>query len=761
MAQQLQRIPLSEGWTIKASDFPDAERLTTTVPSVVQEVLTRSGLIPDPYYGTNENEVQWVGERNWEYERHFTVEEPGEKQYRLHFEGLDTYAKVYLNGVLVLEANNMFRSWKINITDKLLSGKNHLRVAFTAPGEVLQETIAAFPYALNKTAANDTGEPRMANFARKAQFHFGWDWGLRLVTQGIWRPVWLESWTDARLEDIQFHQEDLQTRFAQMRLRVKLDRQTSGQYELRVRGLNNDQLYAKRPLSATEQEVDVNFRIDQPVLWWPNGHGDPHLYHLACELWKDGQKIDVLDKKIGLRTVELIQRPDEYGTSFYFKVNGRPIFTKGASYIPQDAMLTRISPEQKTNLLTQARDAHCNLIRIWGGGIYEDAHFYEQCDALGLMVWQDFMFACAAYPAYPEFLANVEQEARENVRRLRNHPSIITWCGNNEVFLAMKNWGWQKQYNIQGKDEEQMFASYKTVFEELLPRIVREEDPSRSYSHTTPLSTYTKAAERGHGTLHYWGVWHGPDDFSGYETKVGRYMNEYGFQSFPDMETIATFADSSQWALDSPVMAHHQKSYIGNGLIGKFTEKYGEPADNFESFVKQSQIVQYEGIRRAILSHRLRWGYCMGTTFWQLNDCWPGPSWSAIDYEGRPKVLFQELGNLYAPVVAAAVGTEKEPQLAIISDQAGGGEYLLEWRRESSEAGHQLLSSGERKVTILRPGTQLITPPDGMIPEKDETTTIKIRSGEEVISVFKWSGKQTPIQLPKEEWQKFPDLVRE
>ena len=201
------------------------------------------------------------------------------------------------------------------------------------------------------------------------------------------------------------------------------------------------------------------------------------------------------------------------------------------------------------------------------------------------------------------------------------------------------------------------------------------------------------------------------------------------------METIATFADSSQWALDSPVMAHHQKSYIGNGLIGKFTEKYGEPADNFESFVKQSQIVQYEGIRRAILSHRLRWGYCMGTTFWQLNDCWPGPSWSAIDYEGRPKVLFQELGNLYAPIVAAAVGTEKEPQLAIISDQAGGGEYLLEWRRESSEAGHQLLSSGERKVTILRPGTQLITPPDGMIPEKDETTTIKIRSGEKVISV--------------------------
>lgn len=762
MTQQLDRLPLTKGWTIKASDYPKAEHISTTVPSVVQEVLTRSGLIPDPYYGTNENDVQWVGDRNWEYELYFDLPNLDPKrQYRLHFAGLDTYAKVYLNDSLILEADNMFRSWKASISKLLLAKGNHLRVAFTAPREALDSEIKNLPFALNKTAANDTGEPRMANFARKAQFLFGWDWGLRLVTQGIWRPVWLESWSDARLEDVQFFQEDLTSNYAQMRLNVQLDRQTAGQYELRVRGLENNQLYAKRPLTATETEVDINFRIDQPVRWWPNGHGDPHRYHLSCELWKDGEQIDQQDKKIGLRTVELVRKPDAYGTSFYFKINGRPIFTKGASYIPQDAMLTRITPQQKTDLLVQAKDAHFNLIRIWGGGIYEDKHFYDQCDSLGLMVWQDFMFACAAYPGHAAFLDNVEAEVRENIRRLRNHPSIITWCGNNEVFLAMKNWGWQKQYDIKGENEQKMFRYYEQLFQELIPGIIAEEDADRSYSHTSPLGSYTKIADRNNGTLHYWGVWHGPDDFSGYETKVGRYMNEYGFQSFPDMETIASFADSTQWALDSPVMTHHQKSYIGNGLIGKFTEQYGEPADNFQEFVKQSQIVQYEGMRRAIIAHRLRWGYCMGTTFWQLNDCWPGPSWSAIDYEGRPKVLFEEIGNLFAPVVAAAVGDNRSPQLAILSDLPGGGTVRLEWKKEKLGAADQVLSSGERQVTILRPGTQLIEPPSGMVPERDEQTTIRILRNDQELSVFKWSGRLEPIQLPKEDWSSFPDLVRE
>lgn len=761
MGQEVNRQALNEGWTLRATDFPRAEALSTSVPGSVQEVLIRSGLTPDPYYGTNETEVQWIGDRNWEYNLYFEQPLDPKRSYRLNFTGLDTYAKVYLNDRLLFTADNMFRSWTANIDTVLKDGTNHLRVAFTAPRAALKEQIENFPYAINQTATNDTGNPRIANFARKAQFQFGWDWGLRLVTQGIWRPVYLESWEHARLEEVQYVQQEVRRKVARLRAQVKIDRNGPGNYELKLRDGVTGRLYAKRGLLPSEKEVDFLFQIDQPRLWWPNGHGEPHRYALICELWRDDQQLDQWEQKIGIRTVELIQQPDAYGNSFYFKINGRPIFTKGASYIPQDALLTRISPAQKTELLTRAKNAHFNLIRVWGGGIYEDRHFYEQCDSLGLMVWQDFMFACAAYPAFPEFLTNVEAEVRENIRRLRNHPSIIVWCGNNEVNLAMRNWGWQKQYDIQGPNEEDMFRSYRQVFEELIPEVLSQEDPARPYTHTTPLYSYTNPEDRGLGTLHYWGVWHGPDDFSGYETKVGRYMNEYGFQSFPDMETIANFADSSQWSLDSTVMAHHQKSYIGNGLIKKFTEQYGEPTSDFAAFVQQSQQVQYEGIRRAILSHRLRYGYCMGTTFWQLNDCWPAPSWSAIDYYGRSKVLFDELPNLYAPIVAAAVGDPKLPQLAIISDFPGGTEVVLRWAKRS-QAAKQVLSSGEKKLVVLRPGTQLLDPPAGMVPEKEEETEVKLYIGEELHSTFKWSGRQLPIQLPEEkDWLSFPDLVKE
>lgn len=759
-AQQLERTALTEGWQLRAKDQPEASALPTRVPGLVQEELVRSGLLPDPYYGTHENDVQWVGEKNWQYEYSWDMAElDTTRTYRLHFEGLDTYADVWLNDSLILRADNMFRSWKVPVGGVLREGMNQLRVEFTAPLAKLQPTIDDFPYNLNQTSVNDTGTPRLANFARKAQFQFGWDWGLRLVTMGIWRPVWLESWPHARLEDVQYHQASLAPEAAKMSVVVRTGDRKPGQYELRIRNVDDGRMYTKRPLLDSEVEVSMNFQIDKPRYWWPNGHGDPNRYHLACELWRDGERIDVQYRKIGLRTVELVQRPDSLGTSFFFKINGRPIFTKGAAYIPQDAMLARITPEQKTELLSQCQAAHFNLIRVWGGGIYEDEHFYDQCDSLGLMVWQDFMFACAAYPSYPAFMENITLEIRENIRRLRHHPSIIKWCGNNEVFLAMRNWGWQRQYNIHGADEKAMFKSYDDIFNDLIPRLLAAEDPQRPYTHTTPTSSWHKADQIGHGTLHYWGVWHGPDDFSGYETKVGRYMNEYGFQSFPDMATIAAFADSSQWALESPVMNHHQKSYIGNGLIGKFTEKYGQPAANFEAFVEQSQWVQYEGIRRAIIAHRLHWGYCMGTTFWQLNDCWPAPSWSAIDYYGRPKVLFRELPNLFAPVIAAAVGSVKSPQLAILSDRPSAAVVYLKWERRKADGGIAL-SSGEKSLTIYEPGTQLLAPPSGMVPEKDEVTTVTILIEGEAVSTFTWSGRQAPIQLPKGNWTAYPNLVK-
>ncbi|MEZ4986751.1 MAG: hypothetical protein R2795_17225 [Saprospiraceae bacterium] len=760
MGQETNRMYLHEGWHLRSAAFEQASPLLVSVPGTVQEELIRSGLIPDPYYGTHENDVQWVSEEDWVYEKEWTMPDAVTNQnHHLVLEGVDTYADIWLNDSLIAKTDNMFRTWRIPVDGILRPGSNHLKVVLHAPSSVLNPIVEQFPYALNKTAANDTGTPRTANFARKAQFQFGWDWGLRLVTLGIWRPVYLESWTSARINDMQLHQQTLSPEKADMQAHIHVAITDTATYELVIKDVEYRWHYAKRQLLPGENRIKMNFRMDKPRYWWPNGQGEPHRYHIVCELKRNGEVIDRFYRKIGLRTVELVERPDAYGTSFFFKINGRPVFIKGGAYIPQDAILTRITPEQKTTLLVEARDAHMNLIRVWGGGIYEDEHFYDQCDSLGLMVWQDFMFACAGYPGTQDFLTNVDAELRDNIRRLRNHPSIITWCGNNEVFLAMHHWGWQRQFNIQGKDEEDMLRSYDRLFKELIPSVLQEEDPQRPYSHTTPTKSWTKPADRGHGTLHYWGVWHGPDDFSGYETKVGRYMNEYGFQSFPEMATIAAFADSSQWSLDSPVMDHHQKSYIGNGLIGKFVEQYGQPAKDFETFVLQSQQVQYEGMRRAILAHRMRWGYCMGTTFWQLNDCWPGPSWSAIDYYGRHKVFFKELPNLYAPVVATAVGNAKHPGLMLISDRPSAAMVEMKWEKRKLSGGN-VLSSGVKSVTVLQPGAQLLTPPEGMIPAADELTSVQLYILDDLISEFKWDGRQTPMALPEGNWPQFPELVR-
>ncbi|MCB0635868.1 MAG: glycoside hydrolase family 2 protein [Lewinella sp.] len=740
-----QTVALHNGWTLQAAGQDEAISLPARVPGVVQADLIRYGLLPDPFYGANEALAQWVGDQAWEYRLSFVppTQAPGRRQ-RLRFEGLDTYAQVWLNDSLIITANNMFRTWTADVTALLRPDTNQLLVRFAPPREILEDRQNGLPYHL--TAANDTGDPRLAPYARKAQYQFGWDWGLRLVTCGIWRPVYLESWGEARLEEVRYFQEILTDSLARIRADVYLSDTGAEGYRLVIRDDKTGAILAEQNLAPGQDLAGLHIDIPQPRRWWPNGQGEPYRYTLRCELWQtDKQLLQSRSQQLGLRTVELVQEDDEYGRGFYFRINGRPVFTKGGSYIPQDIMIPRIDPERKRQLLVSAHEANMNLIRIWGGGVYEDDQFYDWCDSLGLLVWQDFMFACAGYPTDPDFLDNVAEEVRQNVRRLRHHPSLLIWCGNNEVYSAWLHWGWQ---SFLGEQYDTMFAGYDTLFQELLPRIVGEEDPGRPYTHTSPLSNWGGAEGFQSGTMHYWGVWHGPDDFSGYETKVGRYMNEYGFQSFPDLATIAAFADSSQWSLDSPVMAHHQKSYIGNGLIGEFTEKYGDPSDDFAGFIQQSQIVQYEGMRRAILAHRLRYGYCMGTTFWQLDDCWPGPSWSAIDYYGRPKVFFRELADLYAPVITTIAGTVAHPSLAVLSDHPEPVDATLHWQRSSSSAVSDTLARGELVVQITEPGTRLLPVPEGFLPaHTEEVTTVAVVVNGEQWSTMTWKGRYTPMPL--------------
>lgn len=746
-AQSFHRVPLTDGWMLQAASPTDAPSMATQVPGTVQHELLRRGLLPDPYYGTNEELVQWVGEQAWTYRLTFDVGDYDDtRAYQLHFAGLDTYASVQLNGQLILQTDNMFRRWDVRIDSLLQPTDNQLIIHFQAPSTVAAPLLGQRP-PYDRTAVNDTSEPRFANYVRKAQFHFGWDWGLRLVTTGIWRPVYLESWPQARITEVQLEQEQLTAEEANLSASINLQRHANADYVLQISHATTGEVYAEHQLSPLATSAELRFRIPDPQLWWPAGHGTPHRYPIQISLLANDQLIDQQVYQLGLRTVELVQRPDKHGESFFFRINGRPIFIKGASYIPQDAVLTRITPEQKTKLLQSAHDAHLNLIRVWGGGIYEDEHFYNTCDSLGLMVWQDFMFACAAYPGHDAFIDNIRAEAIDNIKRLRHHPSIITWCGNNEVYMAMDHWGWDKEFDITKAEQKEMDAVYHRIFQDVLPKALAEHDPMRPYSHTTPNSQWWKTEGLGRGTLHYWGVWHGPDDFSGYENKVGRYMNEYGFQSFPSMPTIAAFADSSQWALDSPVMDHHQKSYVGNGLIGKFTEKYGEPADNFADSVEQSQLVQYEGMRRAILSHRLRWGYCMGTTFWQLNDCWPGPSWSAIDYYGRAKVFFKELPNLYAPITITPVQEGKIVELAILVDTPEATDLILRWQRSDPEG--TIIASGERSITNPQTGTNYLPTPSDMAPQTKEQVDISLLQNGKLIASCKWNSKHPPLRKPK------------
>lgn len=621
-----------------------------TVPGVVQEDLIKQGVIPDPFYGANEDSIQWIEREDWIYETTFDLPNfDSTKNYELVFNGLDTYAEVTLNGEIILIADNMYRQWKVDVRHLLRTEQNQLIIYFKSPLKVNEDKLKGTPY--HKTAENDAlkGE-KVSVYTRKAPYQFGWDWGPRIVTFGIWRPIYLVEYDDLIIDDVQFYQQALSVNAAELKATIDYRAPADSTYHIIIKNEVTNEIYASQAfVSQLDSNVTFVFNINNPRFWWTHNLGEPYLYHFTIEISKDGQIIDSKSMQYGLRKIELIQEKDQYGTSFYFKLNGVPVFMKGANYIPSETMITRRTNADIDRILSDAKVVNMNMIRIWGGGIYESDYFYNKCDEMGLLVWQDFMFACSMYPGVDTaFYNNVKEEAIYNVKRLRNHPSIAIWCGNNEVYTAWHNWGWQMRFLIIGKEAAEMKASYEKLFQELLPSIIKTYDPQRSYVHSSPLSEGGKSGNLDNGCMHYWKPWNMNDEFDGYEKNVGRYMNEYGFQSFPDMATIRQFATPADFSFDSDVMKKHQKSYIGNGRISKFVNKYyNEPLD-FEDFVYKSQLVQMEGIQTAIRAHRRAMPRCMGSVYWQLDDCWPAPTWSSIDYYGRWKALHYALKALYA-----------------------------------------------------------------------------------------------------------------
>ncbi len=638
-------IALDRGWEFRQAGS-DAWR-TATVPGSVQMDLYAHRLIPDPFYRDNEQKLQWVGKTDWEYRTTFDVDAGvmARERVDLVFDGLDTYATVLLNDQKLLDADNMFRTWRVDAKPALRAGRNTLVVRFrSAINEVLPK-VKERGYEL--PASNDQGE-KTSPYTRKAPYQYGWDWGPRFVTCGVWRPVRVEAWDAARIADLQVVQKSLSAESADLVARVTIDAARAGEATVVADVGNGAVLPRKVTLAAGTNVVEMPVGIGQPKLWWPNGLGDQPLYTVTVRVDADGA-IDGASRRIGLRTIELRRKSDEWGKSFEFVVNGVPVFAKGGNWIPGDSFPSRMTAERYRHLIASCKRANMNMLRVWGGGYYEDDRFYDLCDEMGILVWQDFMFACSMYPGDAAFLESVRHEAIDNVVRLRNHPSIALWCGNNEVETAWNHWGWKS--NLPAS----LWDDYKKVFHGVLPAVCAEYDPSRTYWPSSPSSNLEEDSDsQRNGDVHYWEVWHASKPFSEYEKQFPRFLSEYGFQSFPLKETVASYTEAGDWNIESPVMKAHQRHPRGNALIREYMLRdYPEPKD-FDSFLYVSQVLQAEGIRVGTEHARRIMPRNMGALYWQIDDCWPVASWSSIDYFGRWKALQYAARRFYQNVLLSA-----------------------------------------------------------------------------------------------------------
>ena len=677
---------LTENWGFKEVDTRDW--LPASVPGTVHTDLMANGLIEDPFYRLNERKVQWVDKKDWVYQCSFEIspEEFERQHHELRFEGLDTYASVYVNDIRVLQTNNMHRTYTVDVKEHLLEGTNTLRILLESPIKKGVALYDALDYKI-PVSANDqaeTGEvpggKRVNVFTRKAAYHYGWDWGPRLVTSGIWRPVRLISWDDFRISDMVLNQE-LNGDVARILAHLEIESSIENANALLQLQLDDDIIAStKVRLSKGKQDFNIPIKIDRPELWWPNGLGKQHLYNIQVKLQRK-EVISTVNQNIGIRTIELTADSALSQPNFYFKVNGKPTFAKGVNYIPQDIFLPRVSHKDYERILQAAADANMNMIRVWGGGVYEDERFYELCDSLGLMVWQDFMFACAMYPGDAEFLENVKQEAIDNVKRLQKHPSMALWCGNNEVLAAWKRWGWE-QTAIEEQSPEianKIWQHYDTLFHHILPEVVSKYHRGIDYWASSPSASEGLPEEYTHGDTHYWGVWWGKEPFENFNTKISSFMSEYGFQSFPIYESFEKFAEKQDRDMYSEVMKAHQRSSIGNATIEEYMKRSHRKPIGFEELLYMSQLLQADGIQSGIEAHRRNKDRCYGSLYWQLNDCWPGASWSSIDYYGKWKALHYKVKEAFAPVIVSHEFVDGDLLISVVSDRLSkfDGELLV------------------------------------------------------------------------------------
>ena len=667
---------IHENWMFKQARLNNWYK--ADVPGVVHTDLMANGIIEDPFYRLNERAVQWIDKEDWIYETEFTGHDKivTRENQQIVFKGLDTYADVYLNDSLILKANNMFLEWKTNVKGILKAGKNKLKVYFHSPVKIDMPKWEALPYQLK--ADNDQSENggllnrKIGIFARKAGYHYGWDWGPRLVTSGIWRPVYLEAWDNIKIENVHIIQKEVSSERANL---------TSAEEIISSRNIKNAiiTIKADERLIATKcadlkkglNEFRLDYTIKEPQLWWSNGLGNPYLYKFTTAVSLENHISDSISCNIGIRSLKVIADKDKYGRSLYFELNGKPVFMKGANYIPGDNFLPRITPEKYEKAILDAKNANMNMLRVWGGGIYEDDLFYDFCDKHGILVWQDFMFACALYPGDKAFTESVKQEAIYNVKRLRNHPCLALWCGNNENIDAWFGWGWKKEYEaMENGYADKLWNDLYNLYFRLLPQVVEEYGGGTGYRGSSPIAYPDKKSDGIHGDSHFWGVWHGNMPISQYNKERSRFFSEYGFQAFPEFESVKMYAPLKEdHRIDSEVMMSHQRGGIAaNNKIKEYMLKsYNKPKD-FESFLYVGMLLQGDAIKTAMEAHRRDMPYCMGSLFWQHNDCWPVASWSSRDYYGRWKAQHYFARKAYDMILVSPVVMDGQLTVHLVSD---------------------------------------------------------------------------------------------
>lgn len=681
-ADNIAKQEINQGWTFKQAR--GTNWYPASVPGVVQTDLIDNKIIEDPFFRLNERAIQWVDKEDWVYKTTLDVADElfSKENIELDFKGLDTYADVYLNDSCILKANNMFREWQVNVKPLLKQEGNELRVYFHSPIKVDLPKVDQLPYPVEN--GNDQSEngglldKKVSVFARKAGYHYGWDWGPRIVTSGIWRPIYLIGWNDARIDNIFYEQTDVTAKRAHVTAKVQIiaDQEGEATVSIKAEGIKNSwtqKAHVKKGTNVIETPMVIN----NPKLWWSRGLGEAHLYPFTATVSMNGKVADTRTTHIGLRSLRVVNKPDEQGHTFYFELNGVPVFAKGANYIPQDNFLPRVTAQQYEKTIMDAVDANMNMLRVWGGGIYEEDLFFDLCDKQGIMVWQDFMFACSIYPLDPAQEENIRQEAIDNVTRLRNHPSLAIWCGNNEIHTAWFNWGWIPKFSKYGVAEK-IHADNKKLFNELLPKVVEEFDPQVFYWPSSPYGgNPDQRCESGkenwnpNGDAHYWSVWQGVDSIRQFNKVKARFFSEYGFQSFPEYQSVLRYApEERDHSIYSDVMMAHQRGgQLANSRMEEIMLKeYRKPKD-FTSFLYMSLLQQGDVMKIAYEAHRRMMPYNMGSLFWQHNDCWPVASWSSRDYYGRWKAQHYFTRKAFRDLLVSPIEEEGQLNIYLVSDR--------------------------------------------------------------------------------------------